>query len=147
MQKRLLPHSLRPATLCLGLGMALGMGLSLAGCSSFLHVYTIDINQGNELTQEMVAKLKPGMNPAQVRYVLGTPLVTDTLQPNRWDYVYNYRPGTYAKKAKLEPVSTRRLTVWFENGVLARWDGADQIPASIPSLPVSKDNAVAGDPL
>jgi outer membrane protein assembly factor BamE len=134
MQKHLLP-----AALCLS--------MSLAGCSNFLHVYTIDINQGNELTQEMVGKLKPGMTPNQVRYVLGTPLVADTLNPNRWDYVYNYRPGTDAKRAKLDPVHNRHLTVWFENGALARWEGADQIPSSIPSLPVSKDKAVASDPL
>jgi outer membrane protein assembly factor BamE len=126
--------------------LALCLGLGLGGCS-YLRVYTIDINQGNVLTRDMVDKLKPGMTPAQVRYVLGTPLVTDTLDTSRWDYVYCYRPGTYAQKANLPPVKNRRLTVWFANGVLAKVDGADQIPAANPTLPFTKDKAIAGAPL
>jgi len=125
----------------------LALSLTLGGCSSFLHVYTIDINQGNVLTREMVDKLKPGMTPAQVRYVLGTPLVADTLDTSRWDYVYSYKPGTYARKAGLKPIRNRCLTVFFANGVVARIDGEDQIPASNPTLPFSKDKAVASDPL
>lgn len=125
----------------------LALSLTLGGCSSFLHVYTIDINQGNVLTKDMVDKLKPGMTPAQVRYVLGTPLVADTLDTSRWDYVYSYKPGTYARKAGLTPIRNRRLTVFFANGVLARIDGQDQIPEKNPTLPFSKDKAVASDPL
>lgn len=123
------------------------LGLTLGGCSNFLRVYKIDINQGNVVTKDMVDKLKPGMTPAQVRYVLGTPLVTDTLDINRWDYVYDYKPGTYAKLAKLPAVHNRRLTVWFENGVLAKTEGGDTIPASNPSLPATKDKAITAPPL
>lgn len=123
------------------------LGLALGGCSNFLHVYKIDINQGNLVTKEMVDKLKPGMSPAQVRYVLGTPLVTNTLDINRWDYVYDYKPGTYAKMARLEPVHNRRLTVWFENGVLAKTEGGEAIPVSNPSLPGTKDKSITAPPL
>jgi outer membrane protein assembly factor BamE len=125
----------------------LTLSLTLGGCSTFLHVYTIDINQGNVLTKDQVDKLKPGMTPAQVRYVLGTPLVADTLDTTHWDYVYSFKPGTYARKAGLPTVKNRHLTVWFANGVLARIDGQDQIPANNPILPFSKDKAVASDPL
>jgi outer membrane protein assembly factor BamE len=37
----------------------------------------------------MVAQLKPGMTKEQVLYVMGTPLIQDTLHPDRWDYVYS----------------------------------------------------------
>lgn len=125
------------------LSAALGAALMLGGCSNFLHVYTIDINQGNLLTRDMVDKLKPGMSPAQVRYVLGTPLIVSQ-DTSRWDYIYSFQPGTYARKAGLPPVSNRHLTVIFANGTLSRVDGADQVPVSNPSLPFSKDTAVAG---
>lgn len=134
MQKHLLPVILL---------LAFGLG----GCSNFLRVYTIDINQGNVVTREMVDKLKPGMSPAQVRFVLGTPLVTDSLDTNRWDYLYDYKPGTYAKKAGIPAVHDRRLTVLFQNGVLAKVEGADAIPDSNPSLPASKDKSLTAEPL
>ena len=51
-------------------------------------IYKIDIQQGNEITSEMLMKLKPGMTKAQVRFVLGTPLIQDTFHSERWDYIY-----------------------------------------------------------
>ena len=54
-------------------------------------VYKLDIQQGNEITSEMLMKLKPGMTKAQVRFVLGTPLIQDTFHSERWDYVYIMR--------------------------------------------------------
>lgn len=122
------------------------LGLSLPGCH-FFRIYKADLDQGNVVTREMVDKLKPGMTPAQVRYVLGTPLVTDTLNPRRWDYVYDYVPGTHARRAGLPEVDNRRLTVWFENGVLARIEGAEQMPQKTPSAPGSKDRGLTAEPL
>ena len=119
---------------------------ALPGCH-FLRVYKADLDQGNVVTREMVDKLKPGMTPAQVRYVLGTPLVTDTLNPRRWDYVYDYVPGTHARRAGLPEVDNRRLTVWFENGVLARIEGGEQMPLKNPSAPESKDRGLRAEPL
>jgi outer membrane protein assembly factor BamE len=78
--------------------------------------YRIDIQQGNFISQEMVAQLKPGMSKEQVRLALGTPLLTDIFHADRWDYVYwREKPG-----AKLEQ---RKLTVYFEDGKLMRLDG------------------------
>ena len=68
----------------------------IAACSykpSFINEYKIDIQQGNVLTQEMVAQLKPGMTRDQVRFVLGTPLLADVFHADRWDYIYRFRPG------------------------------------------------------
>jgi outer membrane protein assembly factor BamE len=78
--------------------------------------YRIDVQQGNYISQDMVAQLKPGMSKEQVRLALGTPLLTDIFHADRWDYVYwRERPG-----AKREQ---RKLTVFFEDGKLTRLDG------------------------
>jgi outer membrane protein assembly factor BamE len=78
--------------------------------------YRIDIQQGNFISQEMVANLKPGMSKEQVRLTLGTPLLTDIFHADRWDYVY-YREKPGAKREQ------RKLTVFFEDGKLTRLDG------------------------
>jgi len=56
-------------------------------------VYKIDIQQGNVVTQEMVAQLEPGMDKKKVRFVMGTPIVQDTFHADRWDYIYTFQPG------------------------------------------------------
>ncbi len=71
----------------------------LAGCSIF-GVYKVDIPQGTPLTKAQASQVQVGMNFQQVRFLLGSPTVTDPLNPQRWDYIYNYIPGTYAKKRK-----------------------------------------------
>ena len=92
-----------------------GSVVALSGCSlaERLTPYKIDVRQGNDVTPEMVAQLKKGMSKDQVRFVLGTPLVTDVFHADRWDYVYRFQPG----RGK---VSERRLTVYFKDGVLDR---------------------------
>jgi outer membrane protein assembly factor BamE len=91
------------------------LALQLAGCG-WLAPYRIDIQQGNFVSQEMVAQLKRGMTKEQVRFVLGTPLVTDVFHADRWDYVYLLdRPG--------EPRVQRRLAVFFEDDRVTRLDG------------------------
>jgi outer membrane protein assembly factor BamE len=78
--------------------------------------YRIDIQQGNFISQDMVAQLKPGMSKEQVRLALGTPLLTDIFHADRWDYVYwREKPG--------EKREQRKLTVFFEDGKLMRLDG------------------------
>ncbi len=71
----------------------------LTGCST-LGVYKVDIPQGTPLTQAQAAKIQVGMSHQQVRFLLGSPTVTDPMNPLRWDYIYNYTPGTYAKKSQ-----------------------------------------------
>jgi outer membrane protein assembly factor BamE len=83
--------------------------------------YRMVIQQGNFISQEMVAQLKPGMTKEQVRFVLGTPLVTDIFHADRWDYVY-YRELPNGKKEQ------RNLSVVFEKERLARVIG-DLMPA------------------
>jgi len=103
------------------LPISLAALMLLAGCSYVPRIpgvtpYRIDIQQGNYISQDMVGQLKPGMSKEQVRLTLGTPLLTDIFHADRWDYVYwREKPG-----AKLEQ---RKLTVFFEDGKLARVDG------------------------
>lgn len=79
-------------------------------------VFKIDVPQGNIVTQEMVNQLKPGMTQRQVLFVMGTPLLTDTFHPERWDYVYRVKPG-YGDAEQF------RVTLYFQDDILAGLDG------------------------
>ncbi|MDT8310693.1 MAG: outer membrane protein assembly factor BamE [Methylophaga sp.] len=85
------------------------MILVLSGCSKdkIPGVYRIDIQQGNDVSQEMIAKLEPGMSKSQVNFVMGTPLLIDAFHPNRWDYIYSFQPGNGERQQ-------RRITLFFD---------------------------------
>jgi outer membrane protein assembly factor BamE len=110
--------------------------LLLAGCSSIPSLlYKIEIQQGNVITQEMVNKLKPGMTRSQVRFALGSPMISDAFHENRWDYVYRLE-----QRGKL--VEQRHLAVFFEGDKLVRTNGTFtpslafvQPPSTEPSMP------------
>lgn len=114
--------------------------LLLAACSvtdkvtEKLTPYKIDIQQGNVVTQDMVAKLKPGMTKAQVRFVLGTPLITDAFHANRWDYVYRYQ-----KAGKL--TEERKLALFFDQELLQRVEG--DVVAASPATEEQKNQSVS----
>lgn len=98
-----------------------------AGCSfaPSLTPYRMEIQQGNYITQEMVAQLKPGLTRDQVRFVLGTPLVSDIFHEGRWDYVF------LRQRANSREKEFRRIAVFFEDGKLQRVEG-DIVAAAIP---------------
>lgn len=119
----------------------------LAGCST-LGVYKVDIPQGTPLTQAQAAKVQVGMSHQQVRFLLGSPTLTDPLNPLRWDYIYNYIPGTNAKKAKISAASGQHLKIYFNpNGIVEKIEGLETIPASQPGLPASKEAILTAPPL
>ena len=102
--------------------------LLLAGCSAQmlpmlpgLKPYKMDVQQGNVVTQEMIAKVQPGMTRSQVRFALGTPLVVDPFRTDRWDYVYHYQKAGVITEQ-------RRIAVLFKDDRLVRIDG-DVVPA------------------
>ena len=70
------------------MGLLFLSALLLTACA-----HKIDVQQGNVLTKEMVAKLSVGMNERQVISVLGSPLIVDPFRRNRWDYVYSMKLG------------------------------------------------------
>lgn len=83
---------------------------------SFPGAYKIDIQQGNVITQEMVNQLKPGMTRTQVQYVMGTPLLEDAFDKDRWDYVYSDQPGGKERTQKT-------LTIFFSGNKLSSIQG------------------------
>lgn len=88
--------------------------LALSGCSfSWLSGYRPPIHQGNEIKATQLQQVKIGMNEAQVRFILGDPMLTDAFNPNRWDYVYALTP-TYGRQ------TVKHLTLYFQDGKLAR---------------------------
>ncbi len=94
----------------------------ITACSAvgFPGVYRIDVEQGNIVTQELVDQLQPGMSKRQVRFILGTPLVEDSFNRNRWDYLYNKRNG-------LEVLAEQQTTVVFDGDTLVDITG-DYVP-------------------
>ena len=79
-------------------------------------VYRLDIQQGNVIDQEMVDKLKPGMDKNQVRFILGTPVLVDTFHADRWEYVFMYSEGGRRREQ-------RHITVYFKDDKLTHVDG------------------------
>jgi outer membrane protein assembly factor BamE len=105
--------------------------LMLAGCASlqssdnvlgFITPYRVEVVQGNVITREQVALVKPGMSRAQVRDVLGSPLLTDIFHADRWDYVFTIR------RQGAEP-QLRRIVVRFEGEALKSIDAGGELPA------------------
>jgi len=98
----------------------------VAGCSSVnIGPHRIDVQQGNALDQENVARLKPGLNRSQVRYLLGTPLVVDPFRTDRWDYVYMfYKAGKLAEQ--------KHISLFFDGDTLVRIEGDLPEPAPQP---------------
>ena len=97
---------------------------SLQSSDSFLGVitpYKVEVVQGNVITREQAALVKPGMNRAQVREIMGSPLVADPFHADRWDYVFTIRrQGT-------EPQS-RRIVVLFTGDTLKSLDTGGDLP-------------------
>jgi len=79
-------------------------------------VYKMTVQQGNLITEEMVDQLQLGMTKRQVRYLLGTPLLADFFNTDRWDYIYTIRRGH-------QPVEMRRFSVHFQDDALVRIEG------------------------
>jgi outer membrane protein assembly factor BamE len=90
--------------------------LGVSACSGGIPgVYRIPIQQGNVITVEMLQELKLGMDKRKVKFILGTPLVTDVFHLDRWDYFYSYKPGT-------GDTVQQRASLFFENDRLVRVD-------------------------
>lgn len=107
---RLIPGAARIALLMLV--------ASLAACS--FRPYRIDIQQGNVVTAEQFAQLKLGMNKEQVRFLLGTPMLTDIFHESRWDYYYRMDHGATRE------ATTRSLSIYFNAAGVVSQIVADQ---------------------
>lgn len=96
----------------------LGIGDRTRSALNAITPYKIEVVQGNFVSKEQVAQLKPGISRQQVREVLGTSLLTDVFHSNRWDYVFTI------KRQGVEP-QQRRLTVFFNGELMERYEGDD----------------------
>ena len=104
------------------------LALFAGGCANVHFPYVINVQQGNAVTPEMVAKLKPGMSRAQVRFIMGTPLTVDLFRADRWDYMYEFhKAGVLTEK--------RRVSVFFKGDALERVEqvgmGKEAAPAGL----------------
>lgn len=80
--------------------------------------YRPDIQQGNFVSQEMLAMLKPGQTREQVKFILGTPLLTDIFHADRWDYPFYLARGN-------GELTSARVTVFFKGDVVDRFEGGN----------------------
>ncbi len=97
------------------------LALSLAACSSWLpEAHKLDITQGNAIKPDQVKMLRAGMPKAEVRALLGIPVLQDPFHDQRWDYIFRYLPGN-------KPPKQSRLTLYFVNDVLVEIDDSDYI--------------------
>jgi outer membrane protein assembly factor BamE len=95
----------------------------LSGC-----VYRMNIQQGNYLEGRIVDQLQVGMTRSQVRYLLGTPMVPDAFDKERWDYLYFFKKGRWKRPQE------RHLIVWFKEDKVDRFE-RNNVPESPPQAP------------
>jgi outer membrane protein assembly factor BamE len=100
--------------------------VGLSGC-----VYRVNVQQGNFLTSETVDQLKEGMTRSQVRFLLGTPMVPDAFDKDRWDYLYVMQRG------RIKEPERRRLTVFFADEKVARFEN-EGITATVAAQGLTK---------
>jgi len=117
-----------PATLPFGV-LLLGCALLLNGC-----VYKVPVQQGNFLDARQVVQVKEGMTRVQVRFLLGTPMLPNAFDRNRWDYLYdlNVNDGS--------PSVRQRLTIYFADGKVSRIENVGaptEVPADVSATPVT----------
>ncbi|WP_341685522.1 outer membrane protein assembly factor BamE [Limnohabitans sp.] len=107
----------------------LALCASLGACSSVqswvgrdtFKTYVPEVVQGNFVSKEQRQALRPGMPKAQVRDILGTPLITSLFRGERWDYAFSIR------RQNVEPQQFK-LTVWFQGDVLDKVE-SDELPS------------------
>ena len=94
--------------------------LILSSCS-IPRIFEVVISQGNLVDQEMLDKLGIGMTESQVKFVMGTPLISDTFYPNRWDYFTSVTQGENS-------YTNQKITLYFKDNKLVSWEGEIDTP-------------------
>ena len=94
--------------------------LLLSSCS-IPRIFQVVISQGNLVDQEMLDKLEIGMTESQVKFVMGTPLISDTFHPNRWDYFTSVTQGENS-------YTNQKITLYFKDNKLVSWEGEIDTP-------------------
>ena len=127
-------HSLQIAILLL---------VAAAAMSGCIRTYKLDIQQGNDITQELVEQVQPGMTRREVQYILGTPLVADPFHSDRWDYFYAFKAGRSKNREQ------GLVTVVFEDDKMLRVEGEVELQtvsaAKIQPPPALETDSASGD--
>ncbi|MEY3018288.1 MAG: hypothetical protein RL336_1423 [Pseudomonadota bacterium] len=119
------------------MALVLAGSLLVAGCS-FPGVYKMRVPQGNIVKQDMLDQLEIGMTKRQVRFIMGTPMVTDSFNDQRWDYIFQVQHG---KKTLIE----ERIAVIFDGDKLVSIEG--QLKNKNVDKPTDEDsNPVVANP-
>jgi outer membrane protein assembly factor BamE len=91
----------------------------LAALAASCSMHVIDVQQGTIITPEMTEQLKPGMTRSQVRFVMGTPTLSDPFHHDRWDYIYTL-------KAHRTALERRHIALYFDGDTLVRIDDSEE---------------------
>lgn len=99
------------------------LAASVCGCNL---IYKLPTRQGNVIEQAEIDKLKLGMTRDQVRFVLGTPMAANSMQPNRWDYLGYY-------KNPRGKTFSRTVSLYFDGDALVRMEGTEAPASATPA--------------
>jgi outer membrane protein assembly factor BamE len=126
----------RPRLPGLALLAVLLIALPTSGC-----VYRMTVQQGNFLDARQVVQVKEGMTRAQVRFLLGTPMLPDAFDRDRWDYLY------YLKVGRLQKAEEQRLTIYFTDEKVSRIENVGA-PTEVPTTepPATEAPAASATP-
>jgi outer membrane protein assembly factor BamE len=103
-----------------------GLLVLASGC-----LYRMPIQQGNFLAFDQVSQLQTGMTRPQVKFLLGTPMVPNGFNEDRWDYFY------YVNMRRMAKPYTQRLTVWFKDDKVEKIDKSAEFPELAPAETVA----------
>ena len=118
------------------------------GLMDRLTPYKVEVQQGNVVTRDQVALVKPGMQREQVRDILGSPMLTDVFHARRWDYLYAVGRSSGAPQQRwvvtvhfdgdaVQRVAAPELPT--ENEFVARMAGNRAQPKDLPALELTPD--------
>jgi len=96
--------------------------------------YRPDIQQGNFVSQEMLAQVQVGQTREQVKFILGTPLMADVFHADRWDYPFYLARGN-------GDLTKSQVSVFFKDDKVEKFEGGN--------LPTEKEYIarIAGAPI
>ena len=122
---------------CLSLIFLAACSRSFDGGYNLPLLYKIDVQQGNVIEQDMINKLKPGMNKNQVKFIMGTPVLIDPFHNERWEYIFSFQEGGGVREQ-------RHITLHFEDDKLTHVSGDIEVSNTprIENEIVTEDEAI-----
>ena len=95
--------------------------LFVSACADWLpEAHRLDLQQGNTIKLEQLEAIEIGMTKAEVRKIMGSPMLSDPFHNQRWDYIYRFIPNKGFERKSL-------LTLYFEDDVLIEIDDSEYV--------------------